>query len=153
MYVFLGARPRTGPRRSLVPVCFIALFALLVGIPIVRAEEPGKHHKTKFQHGTACWHQGTNRTAIGEPWAAEEFMAAHRSFPLGSRVRVTNVKNGRSTVVRITDRGPYTRGRVIDLSRAAARDLGLLDQGLGEVRVEIVEADDAPSALLPKPSA
>ena len=68
-------------------------------------------------------------------------MAAHRSLPLGTKVRVTNLKNGRTTVVRITDRGPYSQGRIIDLSPAAAGEIGLLDSGIGKVRLEILAAD------------
>ncbi|MNY60557.1 RlpA-like protein precursor [compost metagenome] len=62
--------------------------------------------------------------------------AAHRSLPFGSRVRVTNLHNQRSVVVRINDRGPYARGRIIDLSRAAAERLGMLRSGVAPVRVE-----------------
>ena len=93
------------------------------------------------QDGTASWHAGTGRTACGERWRPGELMAAHRSLPLGSRVRVTNLKNGRTTVVRITDRGPYSQGRIIDLSPAAAREIGLLASGIGKVRLEVLPAD------------
>jgi rare lipoprotein A len=65
--------------------------------------------------------------------------AAHRTLPLGTRVRVTNVVNGRSVVVRINDRGPFADGRIIDLSRAAARELGVLGGGLFSVRLEVLE--------------
>jgi rare lipoprotein A len=65
--------------------------------------------------------------------------AAHRTLPLGTRVRVTNVVNGRSVVVRINDRGPFADGRIIDLSRAAARELGVLGSGLFSVRLDVLE--------------
>ena len=90
------------------------------------------------QDGTASWHSGSDRTACGERWKSGELMAAHRSLPLGSKVRVTNLKNGRATVVRITDRGPYSQGRIIDLSPAAAREIGLLASGIGKVRLEVL---------------
>ena len=93
------------------------------------------------QDGNASWHAGTNRTACGERWKSGELMAAHRSLPLGTKVRVINLKNGRTTVVRITDRGPYSQGRIIDLSPAAAREIGLLASGIGKVRLEILPAD------------
>ena len=93
------------------------------------------------QDGTASWHAGTGRTACGEHWKPGELMAAHRSLPLGSKVRVTNLKNGRTTVVRITDRGPCARERIIDLSPAAAREIGLLESGIGKVRLEVIPAD------------
>jgi peptidoglycan lytic transglycosylase len=76
-------------------------------------------------------------TASGEIYDAGLRTAAHPSLPLGSRVRVTNLANGRSTVVRINDRGPFARGRVIDLSRAAASDLDML--GPGSAPVELRE--------------
>ena len=96
-----------------------------------RAAEPA-------QFGLASWHRGASRTASGRPWVAEELVAAHRSLPLGTTVRVVNVRNGRQTVVQITDRGPYARGRIIDLSVAAARQLGCLDAGTARVRLEVV---------------
>ena len=69
--------------------------------------------------------------------------AAHRALPLGTRVRVTNLRNGRSVDVRINDRGPFVAGRIIDLSRAAARALGLLHVGVATVRVESIGHRDA----------
>jgi rare lipoprotein A len=65
--------------------------------------------------------------------------AAHRMLPLGTRVRVTNVANGRSVVVRINDRGPFVAGRIIDLSQAAAREIGALGAGVVTVRLEVLE--------------
>ena len=82
-------------------------------------------------------------TASGEPYRPEALTAAHRSLPLGSRVRVTNVQNGRSVVVRINDRGPFRPGRVIDLSRAAARRIGLLRPGHGPVKLELLATPGA----------
>ncbi len=65
--------------------------------------------------------------------------AAHRSYPFGTRVRVTDLVSGRQVVVRINDRGPFASGRIIDLSRAAARALGILEAGTRRVRVEVVD--------------
>lgn len=78
-------------------------------------------------------------TASGEPYRASELTAAHRTLPFGSRVRVTHLANGRSVVVRINDRGPFVRRRVLDLSRAAARRLGMLEEGHTRVRLELLE--------------
>jgi rare lipoprotein A len=81
------------------------------------------------------------RTASGERFSASALAAAHRTMPFGSRVRVTNLKNGKTVVVRINDRGPYTRGRVIDLTPAAAERIGLTRrQGITRVRVEPLES-------------
>ena len=114
------------------------LLAVLCALPglLARATEPPPADGA--QTGLASWHRGTNRTASGCPWVAGELVAAHRSLPLGTAVRVVNVRNGRQTVVRITDRGPYTRGRIIDLSVAAARALGCLEAGTARVRLEVI---------------
>ncbi|MGH7999412.1 MAG: septal ring lytic transglycosylase RlpA family protein [Brasilonema sp.] len=79
-----------------------------------------------------------NRTATGERFNPEGMTAAHRSLPFGTQVRVTNTRNGRSVVVRINDRGPFIRGRIIDLSVAAARILGMMGSGVAPVRIEII---------------
>jgi rare lipoprotein A len=84
-------------------------------------------------------HQG-RRTANGERFDMHALTAAHRTLPFGTRVKVTNLDNGRSVVVRINDRGPYVKGRVIDLSKAAARELRFLDRGTTRVRLEVISA-------------
>lgn len=75
-------------------------------------------------------------TANGETYDQEKLTAAHPTLDFGSRVRVTNLSNGESVVVRITDRGPYVRGRVIDLSVGAARELRFVERGVTRVRLE-----------------
>jgi rare lipoprotein A len=82
-------------------------------------------------------------TASGEPFDMNELTAAHRSLPLHTVVRVTNLDNGRSVKVRINDRGPYLRGRVIDLSAQAARALGMTHDGIASVRLEVYDDDQA----------
>lgn len=81
------------------------------------------------QCGRASWYALTSRTASGERMNPSAMTAAHRSLPFGTRVRVTNSNNGKSVVVRINDRGPFVKGRVIDLSKAAARELGFINSG------------------------
>ncbi len=78
-------------------------------------------------------------TASGEPFDPEAMTAAHRSLPFGSRVRVTRVGGNQSVTVRINDRGPYADNRIIDLSQAAARELGMIDEGVVEVQIEVVD--------------
>jgi rare lipoprotein A len=85
--------------------------------------------------GRAAFYGG-GRTASGERTGPNGLTAAHRTLPFGTRVRVTNHRNGKSVVVRITDRGPYGRGRIIDLSRAAAAELDMISAGTAMVRVE-----------------
>lgn len=76
------------------------------------------------------------RTASGERFNPDALTAAHRRLPFGTRLRVTNLRNDRSVIVRINDRGPFTRGRVIDLSKAAARRIGMIASGTARVRIE-----------------
>jgi rare lipoprotein A len=83
------------------------------------------------------------KTADGERFKSSGMTAAHRTLPLGTMVRVTNLENHRSVVVRINDRGPFMRKRIIDLSPAAARALGIRDQGLMRVRIELVSEQAA----------
>ncbi|MBN3897260.1 MAG: septal ring lytic transglycosylase RlpA family protein [Nostoc sp. NOS(2021)] len=80
-----------------------------------------------------------NRTASGQRFNPEGMTAAHRSLPFGTQVRVTNTRNGRSVVVRINDRGPFIRGRVIDLSAGAARILGMMSSGVAPVHIEVLK--------------
>jgi rare lipoprotein A len=79
------------------------------------------------------------RTASGERMNAKALAAAHRTLPFGTRVRVENLANGRSVVVRVNDRGPFVRGRVIDVTQAAAQRLGMIRSGTAPVRVTVVD--------------
>ena len=91
--------------------------------------------------GTASWYGKEfhgRRTTSGEIFDMYKLTAAHNELPLGTRVRVTNLKNHRSVVVKINDRGPFVPGRVIDLSYAAAKKIGMVKDGLTKVKIEIV---------------
>ena len=79
-----------------------------------------------------------NRTASGERFDPGALTCAHRSLPLGTMLRVTNLANGRSVTVRVNDRGPFTRSRVLDMSQAAARDIGMIRSGKAMVRIEVI---------------
>lgn len=81
------------------------------------------------QCGRASWYALHSKTASGERMNPAAMTAAHRSLPFGTRIKVTNKNNGKSVVVRINDRGPFIRGRVLDLSRGAARELGFVKKG------------------------
>ena len=85
---------------------------------------------------TANWLGIGEQTADGKRFHQYEMTAAHKTLPLGTFVRVTNLKNGRTTIAKITDRGPYIRGRIVDLSKTGARDIGILDAGVAQVRLE-----------------
>ncbi|MEI5679137.1 septal ring lytic transglycosylase RlpA family protein [Mesorhizobium sp. CGMCC 1.15528] len=81
------------------------------------------------QCGRASWYALTSKTASGERMNPSAMTAAHRSLPFGTKLRVTNKNNGRSVIVRINDRGPFIKGRVLDVSKAAARSLGFIGSG------------------------
>jgi rare lipoprotein A len=91
--------------------------------------------EVRAESGTAAYYRG-GRTASGEVSSAAGLTAAHRTLPFGAQVRVTNLRNGRSVVVRINDRGPFGRGRIIDVSRAAARELDMIRSGTAKVRLD-----------------
>jgi rare lipoprotein A len=91
--------------------------------------------------GMASWYGADfagRRTASGERFDPRELTAAHRSLPFGTRVLVTELASGRSVVVRINDRGPFSRNRVIDVSEAAARRIGLIGAGQGKVSLALI---------------
>ena len=112
------------------------------------------------ERGIASWYGEDFHgwlTANGETYDMEAFTAAHRTLPLGTRVLVTNIENGKQVRVRINDRGPYLYGRVLDLSLAGARELDMVDSGVAAVQIEVV-GDDGMSPvsaadLMPLPPA
>ena len=100
------------------------------------------------ESGTASWHDpagsaSSRRTASRYPWSGNELVGAHKTLPLGTRVRVFNLSNGRQVVVVITDRGPYRRGRIIDVSRSAAQQLDLIKAGTAHVRLETLKPGES----------
>jgi rare lipoprotein A len=129
----------------------ILAFTLLLGLtpgcagsrsaPIATAPSGSEDRLAFEQEGYASYygreHHG-RRTASGERFDASRLTAAHRTLPFGTRVRVTNLDNGRRVVVTVTDRGPFRRHRVIDVSRRAAEDLGFLREGTARVRLEVI---------------
>jgi rare lipoprotein A len=80
----------------------------------------------------------SRKTANGERFDQRKLTAAHRTMPFGTRVKVTNTRNGRTVVVRINDRGPFAKGRIIDLSSTAFRTIGNLNAGVLPVRIEVI---------------
>jgi len=110
----------------------IALLAALTALaPLAFAEE-----------GLASWYGGRfhgRLTSSGEVFDTNDMTAAHKSLPFGTMVRVTNQENGKTAVVKINDRGPFVEGRIIDLSRAAAVELGMIDSGVAHVSLQILD--------------
>ena len=135
---------RRGAGRTLRQVCLLAALALAACGGPQHAPPPRRTGAAEpfVQRGMATFygreaHGGP--TASGERFDMRQLTAAHRTLPFGTRVRVTNQRNGRSVEVRINDRGPYGgNGRIIDVSEAAARRLGMIDAGVVTVTVEVL---------------
>jgi rare lipoprotein A len=134
------------------------MLAIMVGVAGAQAASPADHlsavpttavqkttrkpaHHHWYQLGIASWYgrffQGKT-TASGQPYDEYAMTCAHRSLPLGSMLRVTNLRNHKSVVVRVNDRGPVPEDRVIDLSYAAAESLGFSERGIAPVKVELI---------------
>lgn len=96
----------------------------------------------KHQHGKASYYskRATGaRSASGQKIHHDSLTCAHRFYPFGTHLRVTNLSNGKSVIVKVIDRGPFGRGRIIDLSWGAAKEIGMLAQGVATVKVEMLE--------------
>lgn len=119
---------------------------LLLAIPAIAQEQQqgDADSEAEIGSGLASYYGDElagNRTASGERFDPGAMTAAHRTLAFGSKVRVTNMANGQSVVVRINDRGPFGRGRVIDISHAAAREIGMHRSGTAKVRMTLVDGD------------
>ena len=115
------------------------------------AKIPAPSQPTLVETGLASWYGPKfhgKLTASGEIYSQENFTAAHRTLPWGSRVKVTNFANGKSVEVRINDRGPFGEGRIVEVSRAAARVLGIVGSGITTVRVEWLPDSETSNELI-----
>ncbi len=100
---------------------------------------------TKISTGVVSWYGDKfhgRKTASGERYDKHELTAAHKSLPFGTKVKVTNIRNGKSVVVEINDRGPYAKSRVLDLSQAAFSEIGHTNTGVMQVEYEIIKGED-----------
>ena len=131
---FKGEYLWVGITMSQIFIAAIAILFLLLPISSISDE-------VYPQYGKASWYGKSlhgKKTASGERFNQHSFTGAHRSLPFGTLVRVINLRNGKEVVVTVNDRGPFIRGRIIDISRAAASSIGILSRGITRVRVEIV---------------
>lgn len=149
----LAASSAAAPDATVAPADAAASAAMIELVPVQPSAEvtapalaleepaPSEPQDTVIGRGSASYYAAKfhgRRTASGERFDNSDMTAAHRTLPFGSLVRVTNPANGRSVVVRINDRGPFTRGRMIDVSRAAAEELGLVARGHATVELALV---------------
>ncbi len=125
---------------------FFLTYTLIAGTAACGAALKKGSLPGEFEEGLAVYYADSlhgKKTASGEPYDKESLTAAHRKLPLGTIVRVTNLRNRRSVEVRVNDRGPFSsRKRIIDLSRKAAQRLDMIRAGVIEVRIEIVSVPD-----------
>ncbi len=126
------------------------LIMLIITSTVLAQEE-----NIMFQKGLASWYSPSlagARTASGEAYVPTKLTAAHRTLPFGTFVRVTNLHNDKSIVVRINDRGPFINGRVIDLSQSAADYIGMTRQGIAQVKIDLSTPSNASIPLNQQPS-
>lgn len=146
------AEPATGHAKTPFGIKGAALQPSKVSNKTYRYQEKGKTHQTidkeasrqYGQVGTASYYGGMfhgRKTASGEVFNENGFTAAHKTLALGSYALVTNLRNGRKVIVKINDRGPFSKDRIIDLSKGAAREIGMLSAGTAQVRVEAMQVD------------
>jgi rare lipoprotein A (peptidoglycan hydrolase) len=109
-------------------------------VPVPSETAPAKETVLLTQTGQASWYgyEGGSVTATGERYNPQAMTAAHRTLAFGSKVRVINTRTGKTAIVTINDRGPFIRGRIIDLSQAAAEATGIKSSGVGNVRIEVL---------------
>ena len=156
---FIERKHDSANRRHLHPIgvaliLFVGMTGAQASTPTINRTSQAEHsapvarkarrHHHWYQLGIASWYgkffQG-KETASGEPYNMNALTCAHRTLPLGSLVRVTNLRNDKSVVVRVNDRGPLPENRVIDLSYAAAGFLGLRHSGTAPVRLELIQTN------------
>jgi rare lipoprotein A len=130
-------------------LCAIAL--LCFSIAAHAGEQSASSAASASQTGVASWYGGEwigRRTANGERYGAGDLTAAHRTLRFGTFVRVTNLRNNRNVIVRINNRGPFCKGRILDLSKRAAVELNMLGTGTARVRLEVLSGAELAHARL-----
>jgi len=137
-----------------------AALLVLLGMASCGGHRPIRHEpspvpmKGTSQEGMASWYGKEfdgKPTASGERFDMNALTAAHRTLPLGTTVRVTNLENGREAILEVNDRGPFVKGRILDCSYGAAKELGFAGAGLARVRLEVLEEGREPRRYAPPP--
>ncbi len=130
--------------RNLFMGILIVIMFVIVGTTVAQ------EGNLEFEKGKASWYSPSlagAKTASGEAYVPTKLTAAHRTLPFGTHVLVTNLHNDKSIVVRINDRGPFVHGRVIDLSQSAANQIGMIRQGVAQVKVDLITNGDQDTSL------
>lgn len=124
--------------------CLLVIFVLVGGS--CTSTRPAIGQRGHTEEGNASYYSNKlhgRKMANGKPYNRHKLSAAHRTLPFGTKVKVTNLQTNKSVKVKITDRGPFVKGRVIDLSEAAAKRLGYINAGVVPVRVKVTKAAPA----------
>ncbi|MEE9213224.1 MAG: septal ring lytic transglycosylase RlpA family protein [Thermodesulfobacteriota bacterium] len=149
-------------------ILFLSLFVLMLFVYSCASVDSGRKQKDDYiieedkiffqdgntQVGIASWYgieEHNRRAASGEKFSKYAYTAAHKTLPMGTIVRVTNLENGRDVIVKINDRGPFVRGRIVDLSHAAAKSIGMVSSGTAKVKIEIISSPTNRVASIFKP--
>jgi rare lipoprotein A len=150
-----GAVRRAPAATPIPPAASLPDNTPLAEVPDAEADLLAGEAPREFEQGKASWYGprfNGRRTASGERYNMNDLTAAHRTLPFGTLVRVRSLVNGKEVEVRITDRGPFSRGRVIDLSRAAAEAIGMLGLGVKDVLLLVPESTPAVVQAPPVPA-
>lgn len=115
----------------------VARFIMIVILSFIASDVMSQTYTGNASYYGSNFHG--RKSASGKVYDMYKFTCAHRSLPFGTKLRVTNLKNGKSTTVEVTDRGPYARGRIIDLSKVAAIELDMVKAGVARVRIEVLK--------------
>jgi len=141
--------PREGKMNSLImylPASLPRIRTLLISILAITLSACGGSKSAFTQSGQGSYYADKfagRATTSGTPYRPGRLTAAHNTLPFGTKIKVTNVRNGRSVKVVVNDRGPHVKGRIVDVSKRAARKLGLLDAGVVPVQLKVVRAAPA----------
>lgn len=119
-------------KRSILQQLF-TLLLVVMAMPVLAQTDGRASYYHNSLHGRTM--------SNGQPYDRNKFTCAHRTLPFGTKLRITNQSNGKQVIVEVTDRGPFVRGRIIDLSYAAAREIGMIAAGVGSIRVEVLPKD------------
>ncbi len=110
---------------------------LVAGVLFLMVLQEVSHAAEINQCGEASWYKLTSKTASGEKADPSEMTAAHRSIKFGQEIEVTNMRNGKKVIVRVNDRGPFIKGRIVDVSKEAAKRLGFIKAGVTKVCIKV----------------
>ncbi|HHP7238955.1 septal ring lytic transglycosylase RlpA family protein [Longibacter sp.] len=135
-------------------VALLVCLGLMVACATGTTSQTGKVAPGMTERGEASYYADKfvgRQTASGDVYTHRKLTAAHRTLPFGTRVRVTRLDNGKQVTVRINDRGPFKRGRIIDLSKSAAKRIDLVLDGVADVKIEVMSAANRGSSPGPEP--